>query len=222
MENRPAAFFLPRELVAKRLCGIDEAGRGPLAGPVVAAAVIFPLGYCNAEIRDSKQLSRSKRDKLAEVIKRDALQWSVVAVGHVRIANLNIREATRVAMRLALNRVESDAVLIDGNVEIVTDVPQRTVVKGDQLHIQISAASILAKTYRDALMQTLDTKYPGYGLGGHAGYPTKAHRAAIQHLGPSRVHRVTFAGVKEFLGKHEYAITENIAKTALDHPPVAA
>ncbi len=200
--------LLERELFAKRLCGIDEAGRGPLAGPVVAAAVIFPVGYSNAEIKDSKQLSRTKRDKLAEVIKRDALQWSIVAVGHERITQLNIREATRLAMRLALKRVDSDAVLIDGNVEIVTQVPQRTVVKGDQLHVQISAASILAKTYRDALMSVLDVKYPGYGLSGHAGYPTRSHRDAIQKLGPSRIHRVTFAGVKEFIKLNDSSIEE--------------
>lgn len=181
------------------LCGIDEAGRGPLAGPVVAGAVIFPPGYTNALIKDSKQLSAKRRDELAHVIKADALHWSVVAVGHCRIDRINIREATRLAMRLAVERVPADGAIIDGNVPIDITLPQCTVVKGDQLFVQISAASILAKTYRDALMHTLDRRYPGYGLAGHAGYPTASHRAAIQRLGASPIHRRTFGGVKEFL-----------------------
>jgi ribonuclease HII len=185
-----------------RVCGIDEAGRGPLAGPVVAAAVIFPPGYCNSEIRDSKQLSPKRRDALAAVVKRDALQWAIVAVGHARIDRVNIREATRVAMRLALERVSATAALIDGNVRIVTDVPQATVVKGDQLFVQISAASILAKTHRDGLMKVLDQRYPGYSLAVHQGYPTASHREAISRLGPSRIHRITFAGVREFASQN--------------------
>jgi len=194
---------------AKRLCGIDEAGRGPLAGPVVAAAVVFPCGYVNEMIRDSKQLSAKKRDELVHVIKNNALDWAIVAVGHYRIDEMNIRQATRLAMRLSLERVQADAVLIDGNVAIETDLPQLTVIKGDTLHVQISAASILAKTYRDELMRILDARYPGYGLAKHAGYPTAAHRKAVSVLGPSPIHRLTFGGVKEFIRTYETRNSQN-------------
>lgn len=202
-----------------RVCGIDEAGRGPLAGPVVAAAVIFPPGYCNSEIRDSKQLSAKRRDALAAVVKRDALQWAIVAVGHARIDRVNIREATRIAMRLALERVSATAVLIDGNVRIVTDVPQATVVKGDQLFVQISAASILAKTHRDGLMHVLDQRYPGYSLAVHQGYPTASHREAIARLGPSRIHRVTFGGVREFVSE---SISHSSITAEASAPPISS
>jgi ribonuclease HII len=183
---------------ARRVAGVDEAGRGPLAGPVVAAAVIFPPGYENPEIQDSKKLSAKTRAGLVEVIKRDALEWAIVAVGHHRIHQHNILRASLRAMSLSIARVNADLVLVDGNQRIPTSIDQRTVVKGDSLHVQISAASILAKTWRDHLMQILDCRYPGYGLGAHAGYPTPAHRAAIERLGPSPIHRVTFAGVREF------------------------
>lgn len=175
---------------------MDEAGRGPLAGPVVAAAVVFAQNYTNPEIKDSKQLSSLKREQLVQEIKREALEWSVVAVGHERIRALNILQATRLAMRLAVGRITADLVLVDGNTRI--DIPQlqQTVVGGDRLHVQISAASILAKTYRDQLMQRLESIYPGYELAVHMGYGTPAHREAILRLGPCRIHRVTFAGVK--------------------------
>lgn len=179
-----------------RVAGVDEAGRGPLAGPVVAAAVVFNEGYHNEKIKDSKQLSAQRREKVVGEIKRDALAWSVVAVGQERIRELNILQATRLAMRLAVERIEADLVLVDGNVSIDIQYPQRTVVGGDRLHVQISAASILAKTYRDSLMQVLDRRYPGYALGAHMGYGTAAHREAIVRIGPSRIHRITFAGVR--------------------------
>ena len=179
-----------------KIAGVDEAGRGPLAGPVVAAAVVFEEGYANEKIRDSKQLSAQKREQLVERIKGDAVAWAIVAVGHERIRALNILQATRLAMRLAVARIEADLVLVDGNTRIDIPFPQRTVVGGDRLHVQISAASILAKTFRDQLMQVLEQRYPGYGLGTHMGYGTSAHREAIIRLGPSRVHRVTFAGVR--------------------------
>ncbi len=182
-----------------RIAGVDEVGRGPLAGPVVAAVAVFAEGYVNPEIKDSKKLSAKKREELCKVIRRDALQWAIVAVGHKRIEAINIREASLLAMRLALERVDADCVLVDGNVPIKTDLPQQTIVHGDALRVEISAASILAKVWRDALMRTLDAKYPGYGLQGHAGYPTEAHRNAIAKLGPSPIHRRSFRGVKEFL-----------------------
>lgn len=182
----------------KLIAGVDEVGRGPLAGPVVAAAAVFRRGYKNPDIRDSKQLSAKTREELIAVIKQDAVQWSIVAVGHRRIQALNIREASRLAMSLALARVQADLVLVDGNVPIETPLRQRTVVGGDDLHVEISAASILAKVFRDRLMCVLDAKYPGYDFSKHAGYGTEAHRSAIASLGPCPVHRRTFRGVKEF------------------------
>lgn len=178
-----------------RVCGVDEAGRGPLAGPVVAAAAVFDSDFEDPRIRDSKTLSAQQRERLFDYIITTAHSWAVVAVGPRRIEALNILEATKLAMRLAVERVEADTVLIDGNQPIQCALPQRTVVKGDTLHVQISAASIIAKVWRDRLMQQLGARYPGYGLEKHAGYPTAAHRSAIQQLGPSRAHRRTFAGV---------------------------
>ncbi len=183
------------------IAGTDEAGRGPLAGPVSAAAVVFPEGYENKEIKDSKQLSAKKREILYDAILKDALAYSIICVGHHRIDRFNIREASRLAMKLAVKRVAQkckvDLVRVDGNTPIVTHLPQQTVVGGDRKHVEISAASILAKVYRDRLMNVLDKKYPGYGLKKHAGYPTKDHKEAIAKLGPSKVHRKTFSGVKE-------------------------
>ena len=175
-----------------RIAGVDEAGRGPLAGPVVAAAVILPENYENPEIRDSKKLSAKKREKLAEVIKRDSLEWSIVAVGHRRIDQLNILRASLLAMKLAVSRIHADFVLIDGNQGIDCDIPQEAIPGGDAKIIQISAASILAKVWRDHLMATLDRKYPGYHFSKHAGYPTSLHREALLALGRSPVHRKTF------------------------------
>lgn len=184
---------------ALRIAGVDEAGRGPLAGPVVAAAVVFPFGYSNELIQDSKKLSAKKRELVYEQIKNDALGWSIVAVGHHRIEQYNILGASLLAMSLALKRIKADFVLVDGNKEIPTRTPQRTVIGGDALHIQISAASILAKVWRDHLMQTIDKKYPGYGLSLHSGYPTKAHREAIAQKGPCAIHRRSFRGVVEHI-----------------------
>lgn len=181
------------------ICGVDEAGRGPLAGPVVAAAVVLPCDFSDSRIQDSKVLSEKARRELAEYIKCIALGWSIISVGPRRIERMNILEATRLAMSLAVKRIQADKVLIDGNQRIFTDLPQQTVVQGDKLVVQISAASILAKTHRDALMRKLADKYPGYGLDTHMGYPTKAHREALVKLGPSRIHRCTFSGVKELV-----------------------
>jgi ribonuclease HII len=178
-----------------RICGVDEAGRGPLAGPVVAAAVVFDENFSDSRIRDSKALSTQQREKLFDYIKETALSWSIIAVGPRRIDQLNILQATKLAMKLAVQRVEADLVLVDGNQPIVSSIPQRTVVGGDRLHVQISAASILAKVWRDRLMEDLSARYPGYGFEKHSGYPTPAHKAAIRTLGPCRIHRRTFAGV---------------------------
>jgi ribonuclease HII len=188
-----------------RICGVDEAGRGPLAGPVVAAAVVFDESFEDARIRDSKALSTKQREKLFDYIKESALSWAIIAVGPRRIDQINILQATKLAMKLAVERVSADLVLVDGNQPIVCSTPQRTVIGGDRLHVQISAASILAKVWRDRLMQTLAARYPGYGLEKHSGYPTATHRAALLALGPSRIHRKTFAGVCQTSGPIEYS-----------------
>jgi ribonuclease HII len=178
-----------------RICGVDEAGRGPLAGPVVAAAAVFDESFQDPKIRDSKTLSTQQREKLFEYIQESALSWSIIAVGPRRIDRINILQATKLAMKLAVERVSADLVLVDGNQPIVCALPQRTVIGGDRLHVQISAASILAKVWRDRLMKDLAVRYPGYGFEKHAGYPTPAHKAAIATLGPCKIHRRTFAGV---------------------------
>jgi ribonuclease HII len=190
------------------IAGVDEAGRGPLAGPVVAAAVVLPNDYFHPDVTDSKKLSAKKRELLEEEIKTVALSWSVIAVGHKRIDRLNIREATKLAMSLAMYRVKADFGLIDGNMIAPAPYPVEAIVKGDQKHIQISAASILAKVYRDRLMKTLDRKYSGYDLAIHAGYPTAKHRELVSKLGPSPVHRLTFRGVKEFVYEPKISIEE--------------
>ncbi|RIL08967.1 MAG: ribonuclease HII [Proteobacteria bacterium] len=186
------------------IAGTDEAGRGPLAGPVVAAAVVFEPGIFVCGVKDSKQLSAKNREKVYEQITAQAKAWAIVAVGHERILRVNIREASRLAMAKAVERVcrrtRVDLVLVDGNTPIECSLPQRTVVGGDRSEFAISAASILAKVFRDRLMRLIDSKYPSYGFCKHMGYPTEAHRAAIGAYGPCRVHRAGFSGVKEFLG----------------------
>lgn len=181
------------------IAGVDEVGRGPLAGPVVAAAVVFEEGYCNPVIKDSKKLSAKKREYLIDVIKRDAHDWAIVSIGARRIDQGNILKASLHAMSLAVQRVRADFLLIDGPYTIDSPIEQLAVIGGDALHVEISAASILAKVWRDQLMAKLGKKYPGYGLEKHMGYPTSAHRTAIQLLGPSRIHRKTFRGVREYV-----------------------
>ncbi len=189
----------------KFVAGVDEVGRGPLAGPVVAGAVVFKRGYRNPRIKDSKQLTAEDREELVHVIKRAALGWAVAAVGPRRIDIINIREASRLAMLLALRKIASDVVLVDGNVPLKTRMPQRTVIGGDRRHVQISAASIIAKVWRDSLMRTLDAKYPGYGFCEHFGYGTPEHQDALRRLGPCRIHRRTFRGIREYFGFTEDA-----------------
>lgn len=205
--------------LVKLICGVDEAGRGPLAGPVVAAAAVFPEGYENPRFRDSKALTAKVRDELFPEVMKEATDYAIVAVGHQRIHHLNIREASRVAMALAVKRVTAHHVLVDGNVPIDINLEQTTIVKGDALRVEISAASILAKVWRDRLMVLLDDKYPGYDLDLHAGYPTAKHRRAVATLGPSRIHRRDFAGVKEYwitnVTKETPAETKEVAQLEL-------
>lgn len=175
-------------------CGIDEAGRGPLAGPVCAAAVILPEGWIPEGLDDSKKLSEKQRERLYDEITAKALSWSVAWASHGEIDEVNILQATFLAMRRALAGLERkpDFALVDGNRDPKLGIPTRCEVKGDGRYACIAAASVLAKVSRDRLMLELDGKYPGYGFRQHKGYPTKAHYAAIAELGPCEIHRLTF------------------------------
>ena len=168
----------------RRIAGVDEAGRGPLAGPVVAAAVVLdPLSYDGMGIHDSKKLSARKREKLSEVIRQNALSISVCAVGPRRIEAMNIREATKWAMSYVASRVQADHVLVDGNMRINLEFPSHeTCIKGDGTFIEIAAASIIAKVTRDRMMKLVDLHYPLYGFTSHQGYPTAAHRLSLIHI----------------------------------------
>ncbi|MCB0318613.1 MAG: ribonuclease HII [Bdellovibrionales bacterium] len=183
------------------IAGVDEAGRGPLAGPVVAAACVLKPNYVNPDIKDSKKFSKKKREKIFEDIIVDAVDWAIAVISHQVIDEINILEATKTAMQTVLSLVQADKGLIDGNVLVPANFPVRAVVKGDAKHIEISAASILAKVHRDKLMSHLDSMYPQYGFKLHSGYPTKFHKEAIKKYGPSPIHRKSFRGVKEFLYK---------------------
>lgn len=180
-------------------CGIDEAGRGPLAGPVCAAAVILPEGWIPEGLDDSKKLSEKKREALYDEITAHALSWAVGWASHTEIDEVNILQATFLAMRRALAGLERkpDFALVDGNRDPKLGIPTRCEVKGDGRYACIAAASILAKVSRDRLMNELDGKYQGYGLSKHKGYPTKAHYAALAALGPSEIHRLSFLHEKK-------------------------
>jgi Ribonuclease HII len=176
-------------------CGCDEAGRGCLAGPVCAAAVIFPYDYANEEINDSKQLSAIKREHLRTVIERDALAFCVVEVSEKRIDEINILNASIQGMNDAVEglAIEPELLLIDGNrFKDRLGIPYKCVVKGDATYLSIAAASILAKTYRDALMERLDAEFPVYGWKKNKGYPTPEHVAAVMQHGFSPYHRRSF------------------------------
>ncbi len=187
----------PPELVA----GVDEAGRGPLAGPVVAAAVILDPGAPVPGLADSKTLSPARRAALFEDIRCRALAWSVAAVEAEEIDRVNILQATMRAMREAVLGLRPGArrVLVDGNRCPQLPVPALAVVGGDRREAAISAASIVAKESRDGIMRRLDAAHPGYGFAAHKGYPTRAHLEALRALGPSPVHRLSFGPVRALL-----------------------
>lgn len=180
------------------LCGVDEAGRGPLAGPVVAAAVILPPdSLLRTQVRDSKVLSPKRRARLHELIMAEA-RVGLSFVSPAEIDRLNILEATLLAMRQAVERLEVEPrwILIDGNrAPRGLNGQVRTVVKGDQTEASIAAASIIAKVSRDRYMLEMEDVYPGYGFARHKGYPTAEHYAALRELGPTPIHRRTFRGV---------------------------
>jgi ribonuclease HII len=190
---------LARRQGYRHIAGIDEAGRGPLAGPVVAAAVILPAGFSLDGLDDSKKLSPSRRDSLFVEIQERALAIGVGRADHELIDRINILQATLDAMRQAVENLPSlpDFLLIDGISSIHLNIPQKTIKKGDSLSASIAAASIIAKVTRDRLMSLYDTQYPGYGFAGHKGYGSASHLAAIAKLGPSPIHRLSFRGVRE-------------------------
>lgn len=183
------------------ICGVDEAGRGPLAGPVCAAAVILPRDLEIPGLTDSKKLSDKKRRELFPVIKEQAIAYGVAFASHEEIDEINILQATYLAMERALAQlsVGPDIALIDGNRAKDFGLPVRTVVKGDSLSANIAAASILAKVTRDDLMLELAEQYPQYGFEVHKGYGTRAHYEALRRFGASPVHRATF--LRKFYGK---------------------
>ena len=184
-----------------RVCGTDEAGRGPLAGPVVAAAVILDPRRPIDGLRDSKQLSKTAREALAQAIRARALAWQVAAASVQEIDELNILQASLLAMRRAIEALQPAArfALIDGNQLPRLAIPARAIVGGDALEPAICAASILAKTHRDALMRQLDRAHPGYGFATHVGYPTPEHLARLRERGPCAAHRRSFAPVRALL-----------------------
>ncbi len=179
----------------QRTAGIDEAGRGCLAGPVFAAAVILPVDHGISGLKDSKQLSAVQRERLAPVIRARALAFAVAEASVDEIDRLNILQANLLAMRRAVAGLSLQPLLclVDGNVDPRLGVATRCVIGGDALHAEIMAASILAKVARDAALQQLDSLYPGYGFAQHKGYGTAQHLAALQALGPCAVHRMSFA-----------------------------
>ena len=183
------------------ICGIDEAGRGPLAGPVCAAAVILPPHLEIAGLNDSKKLTDKRRRELMPIIKEQAIAYAIAFATHEEIDRINILQATFLAMQRALDQlgVKPDLALIDGNREKDFGVPVKTVVKGDSLSANIAAASVLAKVTRDDWMDEMAGKYPEYGFEIHKGYGTKAHYAALTAHGPTDIHRMTF--LKKFYGE---------------------
>lgn len=176
------------------VCGVDEAGRGPLCGPVVAAAVILPIGIEIEGLNDSKKLTEKKREKLFNIIKEKAIAYSIAEASPAEIDEINILNASMLAMRRAVEGLpfKADFALIDGNCSRGFDIPTETVVKGDARSASIAAASILAKVTRDRQCIELDRLYPMYGIAKHKGYPTKEHMDAVRQYGPSPIHRLTF------------------------------
>lgn len=176
------------------ICGVDEAGRGPLAGPVCAAAVILPPHLDIPGLNDSKKLTDKRRRELAPIIKEQAIAYGIAFATHQEIDQINILQATFLAMQRALDQlgVKPEMALIDGNREKDFGIPVKTIVKGDSLSANIAAASILAKVTRDDWMDEMAVKYPEFGFEIHKGYGTKAHYAALTEHGPTDIHRLTF------------------------------
>ena len=186
----------------KMVCGVDEAGRGPLCGPVVAAAVILPCGLYIEGLNDSKKLTEKKREKLFDIICESAIAYSIMQGSVEEINETDILSATQAAMRRAVDALspQADFALIDGNIARDFSVPTKTVIHGDALSPSIAAASILAKVTRDRLCLELDREYPQYQIAKHKGYGTKVHMDALREFGPSPIHRTKFI---RFLDKED-------------------
>ena len=176
------------------ICGVDEAGRGPLCGPVTAAAVILPDGLVIDGLNDSKKLTEAKREKLFDVITSEAIAWSVASASVEEINETDILSAAMLAMRRAVESlsVPADFALIDGNISRGFAIPTKTVIHGDAISPSIAAASILAKVTRDRACYELDALYPEYGIAKHKGYATKDHMNALRQYGPTRIYRTKF------------------------------
>jgi len=190
-----------REKGYRAICGVDEAGRGCLCGPVCAAAVILPEGWSHPGLNDSKKLTPKKREELFAVITENALAYGIGWGSVEEIDEINILNAAMLAMRRAIDAlpVKADYALVDGNIARDFTVPAETVIGGDGISPSIAAASILAKVSRDRLCDEMERDFPGYGIGKHKGYCTKVHREAILALGPAPIHRKTF--LKKILGE---------------------
>jgi ribonuclease HII len=204
---RPGLDDWAREQGYRKIVGVDEVGRGPLAGPVVAAAVILPEKHAIAGLDDSKKLTARRREKLAVKICKTALGWAFGVVSPRRIDEINIREASLEAMARACRElwglgVQADLVMIDGRDVFpwpgdLPAVEQRAFIKADTRSPTVAAASIVAKVYRDALMREYHALFPRYGFDRHKGYPTRDHKLAVKEYGPCEIHRMTFRGVKD-------------------------
>jgi ribonuclease HII len=197
-------WFFEKKATAKgfkAIAGIDEAGRGPLAGPVVSAAVILPSTFSISDVTDSKKLSAKKRARLYEGIYAQAISVGIGIVDAVEIDRINVLQAALLAMSIATLNLDPqpDCLLIDGPFRISSQLSQKPIAKGDTLSVSIAAASIVAKVTRDRLMERYHEYYPQFGFSQHKGYPTRAHKAAIREYGYCPIHRKTFRGVKEYL-----------------------
>jgi ribonuclease HII len=214
-------WYFEKEALRKgcrSIAGIDEAGRGPLAGPVVSAAVILPTAFHDAGVTDSKKLSPRKREQLYDRIYAQAVTVGIGIVDPMEIDRINILQASLLAMVMAVKNLvpAPDFLLIDGQFSITSDLPQKPIPKGDSLSISIAAASIVAKVTRDRLMQKYHYYYPQFDFPRHKGYPTKAHKQAISQFGCSPIHRKSFRGVREYtLCKTNHRNSECRVKTLL-------
>jgi ribonuclease HII len=183
------------------IAGVDEAGRGPLAGPVVSAAVILPSGFHAPGLNDSKQLTPKKRENFYETIYADAIAVGIGIVDVDEIDHINILQAALLSMTIAVKNLQTppDFLLIDGNFITKAKYPQQAIIRGDTMSMSIAAASVMAKVTRDRIMRNYHSVYPVYGFNRHKGYPTLEHREAIKAHGCCAIHRKTFKGVKEYL-----------------------
>ena len=201
IDNRKYEKELNRKGI-ELIAGVDEVGRGPLIGPVVAAAVILPKGYKLEGLTDSKKLSEKKREMFYEIIKRDALAIGIGIVDEKKIDEINIYEATKVAMKEAINKldIKPEHILIDA-MPLDLDIPTTSIIKGDLLSITISAASVIAKVTRDHMLYEIDKEYPMYDLKNNKGYGTKKHIEAIKKYGITKYHRLSYKPVSDYKDK---------------------